>query len=318
MAYSISDKLAIALACLAGIMAIILFLVEKTPTTIVSLLILMLALSIYPILHFVKRVGVRIAVFSLFAIGTLRLGWYVWPHEHSISANNQKTQQPEPEPQQSKSEESKPEGKNHAKRNSVQSPSIESSSSDTPESNVIDNSGGKMEDTYIENSHATAPPNGRASVIKNRGGETKNTRVIDSDASTAPLAVTPPNHTAAINMDHSSGSLIMNSGSCGTSSGIKTGSNNGNAIVNFSVNDPHVCNWFYFLEEARKHRQDISVFLNRRKGRMVLSMPESPERFSAQRDAMIQSLTEKSLDENGFNEAITKLQMNPPMFDVKP
>jgi len=105
--YSTSDKLAIALACLTGIMAIILFLVEKTPATVVSLLLLMLALSVYPILHFAKRIGVRMTVFSLFVVGTLLFGWYVWPHNHPISANNQETKQSPQEPQQPKSEEKK-------------------------------------------------------------------------------------------------------------------------------------------------------------------------------------------------------------------
>ena len=42
---SFSDRLAIALGCLAGAMAIILFLVEKTPTTIFSSLLVMDVLS---------------------------------------------------------------------------------------------------------------------------------------------------------------------------------------------------------------------------------------------------------------------------------
>ena|ERR1035437_3324026 len=77
--YTFSDKLAVALACLAGIMAIILFLAEKAPLTVVSLLLLMVALAIYPIMHFVRRQGWRIAAFVCFLIGTLLFGWRVWP-----------------------------------------------------------------------------------------------------------------------------------------------------------------------------------------------------------------------------------------------
>jgi len=58
MEYNTSDKLGIALACLRASWPIILFLVEKTPLTVILLLSLMVALAIYPILHFAKRIGV--------------------------------------------------------------------------------------------------------------------------------------------------------------------------------------------------------------------------------------------------------------------
>jgi len=79
MVYNTSDKLGIALACLAGVMAIALFLVEKTPATIVSLLLLMLALLVYPILHFAKRVAWRVVAFIGFGLVTLLFAWHVWP-----------------------------------------------------------------------------------------------------------------------------------------------------------------------------------------------------------------------------------------------
>ena len=52
--YDTSDLHAIAFASLAGVMAIILFLVEKTPLTVVRLLVVMVVPSIYPILHFAE------------------------------------------------------------------------------------------------------------------------------------------------------------------------------------------------------------------------------------------------------------------------
>ncbi len=85
--YSTSDKLAIALACLAGVMAIILFLIEKTPLTVVGLLVAMAALSVYPVLHFVRRINFRIALLACVAIATLALGWYVWPKSKLLSGN---------------------------------------------------------------------------------------------------------------------------------------------------------------------------------------------------------------------------------------
>jgi hypothetical protein len=78
-AYSSSDKLGIALACLSSAMAIILFLVEKTPFAVVSLLIVMAALSVYPILHFAKRRGVRVVFLVCIALGTVLFGFAVWP-----------------------------------------------------------------------------------------------------------------------------------------------------------------------------------------------------------------------------------------------
>src|ERR1039457_5068736 len=77
--YSPSDKLAIALTCLAGVMAIVLFLVEKTPLTVVGLLVAMVILLVYPVLHFARRPLIRGGVLILAMVGTLVFGWFVWP-----------------------------------------------------------------------------------------------------------------------------------------------------------------------------------------------------------------------------------------------
>jgi hypothetical protein len=77
--YTTSDKLGIALACLAGVMAIILFLVEKTPWTVAALLVAMAALLIYPVLHFAQSKNLRVLFLACVAIGTLAFGWYGWP-----------------------------------------------------------------------------------------------------------------------------------------------------------------------------------------------------------------------------------------------
>ena len=74
-----SDKLAIALACAAGVMAVILFLIEKTPLTVALSLVAMLGLAIYPILHFFRKLIIRLAVFvAMLGIATL-IGWQAWP-----------------------------------------------------------------------------------------------------------------------------------------------------------------------------------------------------------------------------------------------
>lgn len=115
MEYNTSDKLAIALACLAGVLAIILFLIEKTPATVLFLLLSMFALCVYPILHFAKRVVWRGLAFVGFGIGTLLFGWYVWPLNHPIASSahteNTPVQRLESKPAETKAEtklESKP------------------------------------------------------------------------------------------------------------------------------------------------------------------------------------------------------------------
>jgi hypothetical protein len=77
--YSGSDKLAIALACLAGAMAIVLFLIEKTPATISVLLGLMVLLLIYPLLHFFNGKIGRFVMFVVVLLVAVALGWGVWP-----------------------------------------------------------------------------------------------------------------------------------------------------------------------------------------------------------------------------------------------
>jgi hypothetical protein len=78
-----SDKLAIALACLAGIMAIILFLLAKTPTTVVLSLVAMVGLGIYPILHFFRTAGFRLIAILALLGSTVLIGRYTWPGKNS-------------------------------------------------------------------------------------------------------------------------------------------------------------------------------------------------------------------------------------------
>jgi hypothetical protein len=87
--YSTSDKLGIALACLGGIVAIVLYLIEKTPVTVVALLTLMAILFIYPIFHFFKSEASRMAALALALIGIVIFGWFSWPaNPHEPAAGN--------------------------------------------------------------------------------------------------------------------------------------------------------------------------------------------------------------------------------------
>lgn len=87
MKYSNSDRFGVVLACLAGVMAIVLFLVEKTPFTVVTLLILMVLLATYPVMHFIRRSTWR-GVTLLAIVGcTVLFGHSVWPHKESPRDN---------------------------------------------------------------------------------------------------------------------------------------------------------------------------------------------------------------------------------------
>lgn len=91
--YTTSDKLAIALACLAGIMAIVLFLVEKTPGIVVTLLTLLVALSVYPVIHFVRSILIRTCLLLCVIGVVLILGWREWPIADAASRQQPAIQQ---------------------------------------------------------------------------------------------------------------------------------------------------------------------------------------------------------------------------------
>jgi hypothetical protein len=74
-----SDRLAVALACLAGVMAIVLFFLEKTPAVIVLLLLFMLLLLLYPILRFLGSRCSRCIAIVVAAMFALAFGWHLWP-----------------------------------------------------------------------------------------------------------------------------------------------------------------------------------------------------------------------------------------------
>jgi hypothetical protein len=64
---------------LAGVLAIILFLVEKTPSVIVAMLVFMFLLCVYPVLHFVRSLNWRGLSLALVLVAILIFGWRVWP-----------------------------------------------------------------------------------------------------------------------------------------------------------------------------------------------------------------------------------------------
>jgi hypothetical protein len=94
--WSWSDKLAIALACAGAAMALVLFLVEKTPLTVGIVVACIAGLLIYPILHLVSSTGARIVVIEAMLVLVCLFGWSVWPKKNQIAQNSPPQFQPSP------------------------------------------------------------------------------------------------------------------------------------------------------------------------------------------------------------------------------
>lgn len=78
-----SDKLAVALACLAGLMALALLWMEKTPIWAGTTIVAMLLFVVYPVLHFVPSWKARIPVWIIAWIAIGCFGWKIWPIKKS-------------------------------------------------------------------------------------------------------------------------------------------------------------------------------------------------------------------------------------------
>lgn len=86
--WTLSDGLSVALACLGAALALILFLVDKTPITVGVMIASIVALLIYPIIHFFSSRMPRIAATAVMFALVCLFGWGVWP----------KKSQPQPSP----------------------------------------------------------------------------------------------------------------------------------------------------------------------------------------------------------------------------
>lgn len=91
MGWSGSDKLAIALFCLAAVMAIVLYWIDKTSTTAGISIAIIALFMIYPILHFVHKPRFRIISFGLVAILIAGFGWKIWPVRATVVAEQPPT-----------------------------------------------------------------------------------------------------------------------------------------------------------------------------------------------------------------------------------
>jgi hypothetical protein len=94
------DALAIVLACFAGVAAFALFLIEKTPATVIVLLSFMAALLVYPIYRMVPSRVPQIELFCVTLLLLIGFGWYVWPRKNPEIpvATSALREQPKPTP----------------------------------------------------------------------------------------------------------------------------------------------------------------------------------------------------------------------------
>src|SRR6478672_13506587 len=78
-----SDRFAVILFCFAGVMALVLYLVEKTPLSISMALAIMFVLLVYPILHYCHKTPTRVLVLIFVALATVALGYATWPKKEN-------------------------------------------------------------------------------------------------------------------------------------------------------------------------------------------------------------------------------------------
>src|SRR5277367_3169028 len=77
--WGLSDKLAIALACLSVAVALILFWMDRTPLSAGISILSIAALMVYPIIHFAPSGKARIvALIVMFGVVGV-FGWKIWP-----------------------------------------------------------------------------------------------------------------------------------------------------------------------------------------------------------------------------------------------
>ena len=75
-----ADQLAIALFCLAGVITLILYVVEKSPSSVCLCSAGIAALLIYPILHFIRDHRMRVAAFVVTFILSVAIAYASWPN----------------------------------------------------------------------------------------------------------------------------------------------------------------------------------------------------------------------------------------------
>lgn len=170
-----SDKLAIALACAGGAMALILYLVEKTPMTVGVMVFFLFVLLIYPIVHFARNVKVRAFCLIAMALIVSGFGWSVWPKKVNPTEQNTPPtiSQPQKPNDQTKQQmppvqEKKPAPKK-TNKSKVEPPagsiSVPGTIENAPCGNVAIGSG----NTQTTNCPPPPPPPGTSTVLENKG-----------------------------------------------------------------------------------------------------------------------------------------------------
>jgi hypothetical protein len=169
-----SDKLAVALFCLATAMALILFLAEKTPIAVGIMLLCIAGFLVYPVIHFAHSRRLRIPSLMLMLVLVAGFGWSQWP----------KSVKPIREPQAQLAP-----VQNSTPPPTVSSPSATNGSSDqqpqqqgtpksksktpTPATQVQSNSGSRDANTQIGTAQGPVAiaPNGIANAAPNYGSQ---------------------------------------------------------------------------------------------------------------------------------------------------
>jgi|SRR5271156_3455296 len=187
-----------------------------------------------------------------------------------------------------------------------------------PESSLIHQTGGTMIGTEVLDSTVAPPAGGSATLVKQDGGEMSHTKIENSHVSAAPSA--PATNRPAVEMDHSSHGLILDSEFCGFSSAIHAGDgNDSNLIKGVTVNGPS-CDWHAFLDVVRTHRSDMSDFLAKWEEAMLKSWAPLPQdKIDSNRkelETIRGQLIESVSDDDKFNTVLTRLWANVPSFDV--
>jgi len=151
-----SDGFAIVLACLAGILALVLWMIQKTPFWIIVVLLTIEGLSVYPVLHFARSKSRRAGFLAMTVIAVAAFGWKEWPKRdvptNVINAAAVLNDVPHSPP-------------------SAIPPVSQPASLPIGGSNILDNSG-KAQKIVIDNSTVETPSGTTGTIVSNRpGGE---------------------------------------------------------------------------------------------------------------------------------------------------
>lgn len=190
-----------------------------------------------------------------------------------------------------------------------------------PENSIIENAG-TMRDVQVLDADVAGPPNGSATVVKTLpGSDTAGVKIERPHVSsgTNPSSITPDKLGARI--QDTSGATFRNNVVCGPPAAVHAEGTNTNILAYNNVsNDPRICNWYAFLDQALLHRNDIESFLDSwEKAEMESwsALPNKTKEANREELAHIKmQLISGSRDQVLFGETVGTLRSFPPTFQV--